>query len=49
VAARAVVLRGVTVGTGAVVGAGAVVAADVEQHAAVLAVTEKRLGRTFAR
>jgi putative colanic acid biosynthesis acetyltransferase WcaF len=49
VAARAVVLRGVTVGTGAVVGAGAVVAADVEQQAAVLAVTEKRLGRTFAR
>jgi putative colanic acid biosynthesis acetyltransferase WcaF len=45
VAARAVVLRGVTVHAGAVVGAGAVAVADVAPDATVLASAETRPGR----
>jgi putative colanic acid biosynthesis acetyltransferase WcaF len=45
VAAKAVVLRGVTVHPGAVVGAGAVVSADVPADAAVLARADTRPGR----
>jgi putative colanic acid biosynthesis acetyltransferase WcaF len=45
VAARAVVLRGVTVHAGAVVGAGAVAVADVPADATVLAATDVRPAR----
>ena len=45
VAAKAVVLRGVTVHSGAVVGAGAVVSADVPAEATVLAGVDTRPAR----